>query len=141
MATIAKKPTEATILDRVQNHLTRFMQFENPAYPLLISLWAIHTHTFSESFPMTPWTTPYLYVYSETPGAGKSKLIEILEPLVLNPEKAEDLTSAAMFRLIESVHPTLFVDEVDTVFNGGAKHDDLRRTLNTGYKQIGRAHV
>jgi hypothetical protein len=41
-----------------------------------------------------------------------------------------------MPRIIETTRPTLFVDEVDTVFTG-EKNEILRNILNTGYKHNG----
>lgn len=139
-----------TLVDRITDHFNRFMSFEDRDLPMLLALWDIHTYTFSPSFPRSPFVTPYIYVYSDGPECGKSTLIELCQSLAYNPENTADMTSAAMFRLIsgkleegdeESIatKPTLFIDEVDTVFTGGAKHDDLRRTLNSGYKHSGYA--
>lgn len=132
-----------SILDEIRSYLERFIVFSDADHSLITALWILHTRTFMESFPRAPWVTPYLYIYSETPGAGKSTFLRILRTLVYNPEIAGDITSAAMFTLIggdEEGKPTLLIDEVDTVFNGsGAGNEALRRTLNTGYEASGYA--
>jgi hypothetical protein len=124
------------IIEEITSYLKRYMVFTNEDQPLALALWAIHTHTFSPGFPRAPWVTPYLYVNSAGPACGKTLLIELLEGIVLNPEKGGSMSSATMYRLIEAVHPTIMVDEVDTIWNG-AKNEDLRNTLNTGYKHGG----
>lgn len=138
-----------TILDTLRAFLRRFIVFESEVYELIVALWIIHTHTFMEAFPRTPWVTPYLYVWSDVPGAGKTTTIRVLTPLVYNPEAAGDITSAAMFTMIggsseedgeKEGRITLLIDEIDTVFNGsGEGNRDLRRTINTGYEQSGYA--
>jgi hypothetical protein len=127
---------ENTITEEIATYLNRFMAFKDNDQPLAIALWVLHTHTFGDSFPFGPWTTPYLYVHSSESRSGKTTLIELLEPLVLNAERATDMTSSSMFRLIETVQPALFVDEVDAVFNG-AKNEGMRGVLNGGYKRGG----
>jgi hypothetical protein len=129
-------PEAIMITDTITTYLNRFMSFRDEDQPLTIALWVLHTYTFSESFPWGPWTTPYLYVHSSESRSGKTTLIDLLEPIVLNAERATDMSSAAMFRLIETVQPALFIDEVDTLWSG-AKNETMRSTLNGGYKRGG----
>jgi hypothetical protein len=57
--------------------------------------------------------------------------------MVRNGFIADDLTGAVLFRFVDDVKPTLFVDEVDGVF--GKKNDsgseDIRKILNSGYRK------
>lgn len=125
-----------SILDQITGYLNRWMVFSNEDHPLILALWVLHTYTFQESFPRAPWVTPYLYVNSSGPACGKTLLLDLLKPITYAARLTGDMSSAAMFRRIEESRPTLLIDEVDTIWNG-AKHDDLRRTLNTGYKHGG----
>lgn len=124
------------IVDSIQDHLKRYMVFANDDQPLVLALWVLHTWTFKADFPRKPWTTPYLYVHSAQKRSGKTLLIDILETLALNPERTVDMTSSVLFRLIETVQPTLFIDEVDTIWSG-ARNEALRGVLNGGYKHGG----
>lgn len=126
----------STIIDRIENYLNTYMVFPDPDQATVCALWTLHTWTFGEGFAAKPMTTPYLYINSEGPRSGKTLLIDLLEPIVLNPERTVDMTSSVMFRLIEMVHPTLFVDEVDAIWSG-AKNEGLRGVLNGGYKHSG----
>lgn len=123
-------------ITEVRDYLNRFMVFPESEQSLIVALWIAHTWTFSESFPRHPWTTPYLYVHSAEKQSGKSLLIELCESLVLNPEKAIGVTTSVLFNLIESRHPALFIDEADAIWNG-AKNEELRGTINGGYKHGG----
>lgn len=123
-------------IDDIRSHLDRFMFFPDADQSLIVSLWIAHTWTFSESFPRAPWTTPYLYVHSPVKQSGKTLLIDLCEGLSLNPERTVDMTSAALFRLIETVQPTMFIDEVDAIFTG-VRNEALRGVLNGGYKHGG----
>jgi putative DNA primase/helicase len=128
------------VISDIQNYLNEYIAFpdvtESGDLCRAVTLWVLHTHTFSESFPRQPWTTPYLYVHSAEKQSGKTTLIDLLESLVLNPERGDEMSSAVLFRLIESRRPTLFIDEVDTKWSGGA-NEDLRRVMNGGYKHSG----
>jgi putative DNA primase/helicase len=126
---------ETQITRRIEDYLKTYMAMSDEQ-AFAVSLWVLHTWTFSDSFPRRPWTTPYLYVHSAEKQSGKTLLIDLLESLVLNPERAVDMTSSVLFRLIESVQPTLFIDEVDTIWSG-AKNEAMRGVLNGGYKHGG----
>ena len=127
---------DSNIADKIEEYLNTYMVFPDPDQAKVVALWVLHTWTFAESFAAKPMTTPYLYINSEGPRSGKTLLIDLLEPIALNSERTIDMTSSVMFRLIETVHPTLFVDEVDAVWSG-AKNEGLRGVLNGGYKHSG----
>jgi hypothetical protein len=50
--------------------------------------------------------------------------------LVNRPVVAANISSPALFRVIEEVRPTLLIDEADTFLQG---NDELRGILNSGY--------
>lgn len=124
----AAKPT---ILDETRTFIERFVNFENQDHAFVISLWVLHTHAFDAAY-----TTPYLYVTSAEKQSGKTRTIEAVSALARNPKQGADLSSASMFRLIETVRPTLFVDEVDTLYSG-SKNEEMRTVLNSGYRYNG----
>jgi hypothetical protein len=123
------------ILTEVSDFLGRYI-FMGDDEKLIVALWVLHSWQFSESCT-TPNVTPYLYVNSPQKGSGKTLVIDTLELLVRNPARATDMSESTLFRLIASVQPTLMLDEVDTVFGGGAKHEGLRGAINGGYRRGG----
>ena len=46
-------------------------------------------------------------------------------------------SEAVLYRTVEAEHPTLFLDEIDTVFSerGAKEHEGVRMFLNTGYSR------
>ena len=69
-------------------------------------------------------------------GFRKTTALEVIEVIANNGLTADDLTGAALFRLVDALKPTLLFDEVDGVF-GKRNNDtteDLRKILNSGYK-------
>lgn len=124
------------IIAEIREYLNRYMVFPNEDQSFAVALWALSTWTFSPAFPRTPWTTPYLYIHSEESRSGKTLLLDLLEPITLNPERAVDMTSSVLFRLIEKIQPTLLIDEVDAIWSG-AKNEAMRGVLNGGYKRNG----
>jgi hypothetical protein len=96
-----------------------------------VALWIAHTYVFD-----TARATPYLHFWSPDSGSGKTTAFEVLELLARAGLIADDLTGAALFRLVEARRPTLLVDEVDGIF--GKKNsdstEDIRKILNSGYR-------
>jgi hypothetical protein len=122
------------ILDDIRAYVGRYVQLgENES--LVIALWVLHTWTFSPNLP-TPFTTPYLYIHSAERRSGKTRLLEVLETIIRNPLRAADVTSPVLFRSIETLNPTIMLDEVDAIWSG-AKNEELRGVLNAGYKRGG----
>lgn len=128
------EPTRRTVIDTISDYLNTYMVFTEPAHARLLALWVLHTWTFGDSFPERPYTTPYIYLNSLEPGSGKTTLLNLLRPLALNTEKADNMTSSVLFRLIESIHPTMLIDEVDALFTGTKATEEMRGVVNSGYK-------
>jgi hypothetical protein len=83
------------------------------------------------------YVTPRLVLDSAEPGSGKTRVLELLNLLCLDPEMTISASTAALFRLIH-VHPiTVLFDEVDAIFNPktAGNSEDLRALLNAGYKR------
>lgn len=125
----------AEILDSVAALFDQYVIFPSDEARSAVVLWAAHTwvaHRFE--------STGRLAVLSAEPGSGKSRVLEVLAEITPNATQAVNLKPATMWRLIEhaSPHPTLFVDEADTIFGrvgSGSAHVELRAILNAGYRK------
>jgi Protein of unknown function (DUF3631) len=117
-------------LERTRSFFRRFVVVGD-AEADAVALWVAHTYVFE-----TARATPYLNFWSPEVGSGKTTALEVLETISRAGLTADDLSGAALFRLVESRRPTLLFDEVDAVF--GKKNsdstEDLRKILNSGYK-------
>jgi hypothetical protein len=65
---------------------------------LAVALWVIHTHALEVAEH-----TPRLQIKSPTMRCGKSTLLSTIAPMVAKPIATENITMAALFRLIEMV--------------------------------------
>jgi Protein of unknown function (DUF3631) len=120
------------IITRVEDFLNTYVAFPKPEQATVCALWVIHTFAFEAAY-----ATPYIYVNSAEPQCGKTRLIEAMDVISRNSELAANLTASSLFRALDSdVRPTLFIDEVDTIF-AGKSNEELRSVLNSGYKYNG----
>lgn len=121
-------------LDEIEEFLRRFVAYPSEAAVTAHVLWIAHAHLI-ECFE----NTPRLAFLSPEPGSGKSRALEVTEPLVPRPVVTVNSTPSYVFRKIsdDAGTPTLLFDEVDAVF--GAKPSEsaeqLRGLINSGYRR------
>ena len=95
--------------------------------------WIAHTHAM-DAFE----STRRLAFLSPEPGSGKTRALEVTEPLVPRPIEAVNVTPAYLFRKVadEGGPPTILFDEIDTVFGPKAKdNEEIRGLLNAGHRK------
>lgn len=115
------------MIKNIKEYIQRFVHI-NDEDAIVLAHYVLHTWAFKHAS-----ATPYLYVHSAVKRSGKTRLLEVLEVLVREPIRTANISSAALFHVIETFSPTMLVDEVDTVWTG-ASNDTLRGILNAGYK-------
>ena len=91
--------------------------------------WVLHAHVF-EVFDITP----RLLIGSPVPECGKTTLLEWFGTVSPRVVEAANVTSAAMFRLIEATRPTFLIDETDTFM---PRNEELRGVVNSGHRRNG----
>lgn len=125
------------ILDDVHEYLGRFVAYPSGHAHVAHTLWIAHTHL------MDSWeSTPRIAFLSPEPGSGKTRALEVSEPLVPRPIEAVNATSAYLFRKVSDPDglPTILYDEIDTVFGPRAKeHEDIRGMINAGHRRGAKA--
>ena len=89
-----------------------------------IALWVVMTWLHDRLEIST-----FLNITSATKRCGKSLLLDVISELVFQSMPTSNVTSAALFRIIEQSAPTLLLDEADQAF---AKKDiaDLSAVIN-----------
>ena len=105
-------------LDDVEQFLRRFVAYPTDHARVAHTLWIGH------AWFMDRWeSTPRIAFLSPEPGSGKSRCLEVTEPLVPRPVHAVNTTPAYLFRKVsdEAGLPTILYDEIDTVFGPKAK--------------------
>ncbi len=131
------EPDGAELLDAIRAFLARFVVYPNTHALVAHVLWIAHT------WLMAYWeSTPRIAFLSPEPGSGKSRALEVTEPLVPRPVHAVNTTSAYLFRKVDDPEgpPTILYDEIDTVFGPKAKeNEDIRGMLNAGHRKGAKA--
>ena len=120
------------LLEKVIAHIRRFVVMSHDQ-ALAVGLWVLLTWAV-EAFDCSP----YLDVSSPSRECGKTRLFEALQLLVRRPRKCTGHTEATLFRMIESEHPTLLMDEIDTTFGKDPKlYAGIRGVLDEGHRRGG----
>lgn len=121
------------ILRDVETYLSRYVVYPGVHERVAHVLWIAHT------WLMDCWeSTPRIAFLSPEPGSGKSRALEVTEPLVPRPVHAVNATPAYLFRKVADPEgpPTVLFDEIDTIFGPKAKdNEELRGLLNAGHRK------
>ena len=129
----------STALDNLEVWLRRYIHFARPEQTWAITLWVATTHLQTDDrYPYDVF--PYLLIMSAEKESGKTTLLDMIEFTCHNPRRVDDVSPAALGRIMTSV-PTVLIDEVDSLFGKGAEASEskqaLRGILNTGYRKGG----
>ena len=122
----------AGVLDDVARYIRRYVVLSD-TQARACTLWVAHCHAFAAAE-----TTPYLNVTSAVKQFGKTRLLEVLEPIVPSPWLTGRVSAAVLIRKVDSETPTLLLDESDATFTHRSEHGEaLRSILNSGYRRYG----
>ena len=128
------QPPGGALLDDVEAFLGRFVIYPSDAERAAHALWVAHTW-FMESWD----STPRIAFLSPEPGSGKSRALEVTNPLVPRAVETINVSPAYLFRRMaaEGGIPTILFDEVDTIFGpkAGDSHEELRGLINGGHRK------
>lgn len=92
---------------------------------LVVSYWCLATWFYEDIEK-----APYILLLSKTPGSGKSAILKACVNLSFNPYKGSGSTPAALWRITDKTHRTIFLDEVD--MNKVDTSKELGQYLNSG---------
>lgn len=120
------------IVTRVRDFITDYVSLPTEEHGDALALYVLHTHAFPAAR-----TTPYIYITSQGPGSGKTRVMEIMYEVCNNSQLFGGMTGPTLFHMVEAIKPTLFLDEVDAIYSG-SKNEELRGVLNSGYKHNGK---
>jgi 5S rRNA maturation endonuclease (ribonuclease M5) len=98
---------------------------------LVIALWAIGTY-LSDAFDCFP----YLCITSPTKRCGKTLLAELIGLVSARTKSTVNISEAALFRMIQVFHPTIIMDEAETLANRKSERAQfLLSLLNAGHRR------
>jgi hypothetical protein len=116
----------AVLLDAITETFSQYVVLPDGASDAL-ALWAVHTHYYKHF-----QHSPRLNISSPEKGCGKTTLRDVVALFVPRPVLTENLTSAVLFRLVDSQSPTILADEYDSWITD---NEELRGLLNAGHRQ------
>jgi hypothetical protein len=116
------------VLDDLCEYIRAYVVLE-PYYVDILALWVVMTWVY-EKFAIVP----FLLVNSPVHRAGKSTLVENLCRVVRRGILTSNVTTAVLFRLVDTYHPTILIDEADTLLKD---NEDLTSIVNVAYKKSG----
>lgn len=114
----------SVLLEELKDVLLRHVILSASAAETL-ALWTLHTYAFEYRD-----VTTYVGIESPEKRCGKTTLLSVLNKMANRPVAAANISSSALFRVIQELRPTLLIDEADTLLQG---NDELRGILNAGY--------
>jgi Protein of unknown function (DUF3631) len=122
------------ILDDVYNYIGKFIWFPNDHYRVAATAWIAHTHLI-ETFETEGFHTPRLAVLSPAKRSGKTRVLDIIELLVQNPESMISPTPSAVYTLTgcSEVTPTLLIDEIGRMIDR-KDFGDFATIVEAGFK-------
>jgi hypothetical protein len=118
-------------LREIYRFVTSYVVFSSIHEALAVTLWVAHTYLIDALD-----VTPRLVIRSPEKQAGKSRLLEVLKLLCPNAVMTHNVSSGYIVRKIDQGHPTLLLDEYDTIFSDVSEGSEtLRSILNAGYEE------
>jgi putative DNA primase/helicase len=112
------------LLDELVDVLNRYLVLPHGAAEA-IALWIVHAHAHDAAR-----ISPLLALLSPDRRCGKTTALELIGSLVPRPLTTANITSAALSRVIETVKPTILIDEADTFVR---RDQSLLGILNAGH--------
>lgn len=117
----------AELLEDLAGLFNRYLVLPEGAADVL-ALWTAHTYAV-DHFDHTG----YLALVSPTPRCGKTTGLTLVKALAHRALSGDNVSAAAIFRVIEEVSPTLLIDELDRV----PAESDVWGILNSGHGRGG----
>jgi 5S rRNA maturation endonuclease (ribonuclease M5) len=130
---LPKPSNGADLLRDLEAYVRRYVVLpEGAALP--IAVWVLHTYMVDEFL-----ITPYLVITSPEKRCGKSLLLDLLHEIVCKPLGTANISEAALFRVVDSEHPTLLLDEAQILRDRSDRSAALHDLLAAGHRRGQRA--
>jgi len=116
------------LLNRLVEQFRQYLEFDDERLYLLFALWTIGTY-FYRRFA----AYPYLYL-NALKRSGKTKGLTLLSLLSYNAVFSTNMSTAALFRIIQNAGSSLMIDETEKLSNP-ERAEEFRTLLLSGYKR------
>jgi len=116
-----------SLLNEIERRVCSYMSLPSGA-STAVALWVAGTYVFNQFIIF-----PKLSIISPEKRCGKTTLLETIDALSCKSLLASNITSAAIFRVIDMCSPTLIIDEADTFISG--RNDEMIGIINSGHRK------
>ncbi len=124
--------TFASVFERVRKEYEYYMDFQDARIYDFCALWTIGTyfHAFFNTYPYVFWNA--------MKASGKTKVLTLTEMMAFNSINATNISSSALFRLIQANKCTMLLDENENA----TEHQisEWKSILLSGYKRAGKVY-
>lgn len=114
----------AAVLDEMLELIRRFIVCEDATAQATV-LWIVFTW-FTDHVKVAPLAV----ITAPEKRCGKSQLLDAISRMSRRPLIASNVSSAAIFRVIEAQNPTLLIDEADSFLKD---NEEMRGIINSGH--------
>lgn len=103
------------LIDELCNYLRDYIVL--PPSPVVVTAaWIVASHMYRE------WERfPHLGVFSPEKRCGKTKFLQLMQPVLFNCRNVSDISGAAIYRLITNARISLLIDEAQKFKRGGSE--------------------
>jgi type II secretory pathway pseudopilin PulG len=130
-------PPELTrhVLSEIIDVLRKYVAWPNDESMWAVALWIMHTYV-TPAFDISG----RLAILSRQPASGKTRVLELVQKMSVNPMSAVAITPSVLWRKIEasSPPPTILLDEADGYWGRGGSssaHRQLIAIINVGFQR------
>ena len=120
-------PNPADVYREVRSVLERYIEADNDTL-MVLALYVVATY-FYRMFD----AFPYLYVFGPRQ-SGKTKLLTLMSRLCFHAISTVNVSTSALFRVVDGLGSTLVVDESDYLGDAEGK-SEMQKLLWSGYKK------
>jgi Protein of unknown function (DUF3631) len=123
--------TNISSLDLVHACFQDYVALQPHEY-VAMALWIHHAHIY-QRFTISP----RLLLLSPVRGCGKTVTLDLIARLMPWPSRSDNVTAAALYRMIDRTHFVMLLDEVDNIGLALRTNGVLRSVLNSGHRKGG----
>lgn len=129
---IYQKPDTALLFKDIRQAYTEYVEYTDEIYFDIMALYVMYTYVFRifES-------TGYIH-FNGTAASGKSRNLNLIHALAFNSVYAASMSAPSLFRTLAGFPGTTLLDETEGF--DGERGEELRRILNSGYKEGARVY-
>lgn len=126
-----KVSPQSDIIEEVASHIKKCVYLKNEEEYFVIALLIILSYCV-DLFNRVPYLS-----LQGLKGTGKTTLMTVMKSFVYRPVFFSDASMAALFRIINELSPTLFIDEVENLKKRSGSNNQIFEVLNSGYQKDG----